>query len=90
MDIGVLWLLGVRGGLTWGFWAVFEENSFGRVYVVDCGGFRFSLRVDGGKSVYGELSVAARVALKLLYFFEGFAFKHEGGAFSIVTRKSSQ
>jgi hypothetical protein len=29
MDIGGLWLLGVGGGLTRRFWAVFEENSFG-------------------------------------------------------------
>jgi hypothetical protein len=28
MDIGGLWILGVPGGLTREFWAVFEENSF--------------------------------------------------------------
>ncbi len=29
MDIGVLWLLGVGGGLTREFWADFKKNSFG-------------------------------------------------------------
>jgi hypothetical protein len=35
MDIGGLWLLGVVGGLTWWFWAVFEENNLGSRYVFD-------------------------------------------------------
>jgi hypothetical protein len=30
MDIGVLWLLVVTGGLTREFWVVFEENTFCR------------------------------------------------------------